>query len=240
MRIASPKLMAVLLGAALLAGCGTAGGPGTADSKLSIPLSSAQLSSYTATYTIKGTQSGSETVQVQEAAGGSVQVSQHTAVGSQREDDSFSLTARGLILRSASERITAPGTDVTIAAHPSGNVMQENATVNGRVETPTIALQKPWQVNGVLLTALSGIALRAGETATLEDVTLKHATSAPIGISVGNEETVSTAIGKVACFPLTITAGGNVQTAWYEAAAPHVLMKYVNGPETSEISTLKR
>ena len=190
----SLRLLPLLAGAVLLVACGNSAAP-TGGAQASIPLASAALSPYAATANGKG-----------------MQVTQDATIGEVKEHEVFTLAARGLAVHAATEAISAPGVKVAIAAKPSGQAMQENATVNGRIEAPTIPLQKPYQVNGVLLTALSGLTLRPGETAT------------PIGTEP--------------CYPVTLSAAGKLQTAWYEAKAPHALLRYANGQVVFEIASL--
>ena len=235
----SLRLLPLLAGAVLLAACGNSAAP-TGGAMASIPLASATLSPYAATYKISGPVTGTETVDVAAANGKGMQVTQDATIGEVKEHEVFTLAARGLAVHAATEAISAPGVKVAIAAKPSGQAMQENATVNGRIEAPTIPLQKPYQVNGVLLTALSGLTLRPGETATIEDVILQHATSVPLALTVGKETTLATPIGTEPCYPVTLSAAGKLQTAWYEAKAPHALLRYVNGQVVFEIASLTR
>ena len=218
----SLRLLPLLAGAVLLVACGNSAAP-TGGAQASIPLASAALSPYAATANGKG-----------------MQVTQDATIGEVKEHEVFTLAARGLAVHAATEAISAPGVKVAIAAKPSGQAMQENATVNGRIEAPTIPLQKPYQVNGVLLTALSGLTLRPGETATIEDVILQHATSVPLALTVGKETTLATPIGTEPCYPVTLSAAGKLQTAWYEAKAPHALLRYANGQVVFEIASLTR
>ncbi len=225
---------------ALLTACGGPFAGPHQPSPTAIPLSSAQLAPYVGRYDITGPVTGSSIMRIFPASGGTVRVVLHETIGQTTLFQQFTLAAKGLQVRQASERIVAPHATVTISAHPQGAVLQEHATVNGRIETPQITLRSPWQVNSVLLAAISGMHLRPHAGATLEDVILQHATSVPLALAIGQVTLLSTPVGKVRCYPVTLSAGGRQQTAWYEVAAPHALIKYTNGPETFMIVALSR
>lgn len=227
-------LPAVGIAAVLAAGCGSA--PSTAAKSLS--LSTARLASYTASYHIVGPATGTATWSIAQPSNGETEVTVQTTIATTAERDAFTVSSPGLSLRSASERITAPGEKVTIAAQPKGQTMQVSATVNGRVETPKIALHSPWLVNELLLPAISGVALSPTASVSVEDVLVQHASSVPLALTVGAETTLATSIGSVRCYPVTLSAGGAEQTAWYEAAAPHAMLKYVDGKESYVLSAL--
>lgn len=208
---------------ALLAGCGA-----TPAQSSTLPLSSARLSPYAAAYRVQGPNSGVAAWTVQLATGGAVRVQLHTEVGKMAETDSLTLSESGLAPRSVREVLTEPGADVSIVAIPGKGSVHENAIVNGRHETPSIAIRAPWQANAALLVYLSGIRLEPGDSATIEDVVLKRATSSQLGLSVGRAVSVHVPAGTYRCYPVTISAGGAQQTAWYMTSAPHAMVQYAN------------
>lgn len=131
--------------------------------------------------------------------------------------------------------------DTTSLATTGGGAHESDtlAVANGKTENLTLALHKPWVENEELLTYLSGLSLQSGESGSIEDVIVQHATTATVGLSVGKKTAVTTVAGTFQAYPVSITTSGQTpQTAWVMASAPLALFGYQNGKEVYSLTAI--
>jgi hypothetical protein len=206
----------------------------------SIPLAQAHLTPYGATYAISGDVRGMQVWQVSRGGGATTVVTIQTRLAGQSETDRFVLAAKGLGLRSASERLRAKGLTLVISAVASGAQLSETAVVNGRTEHVTYPLTAASYVNEALLTVLTGLSLKTGQRSVVHDILLQHAADVPVGLAVGGASRVRTGAGTFRCLRLAISSAGGTQTAWLSTGAQPVLVRYANGQTTFTLTSLRR
>lgn len=228
MRTSVRTLLASLAAAGLLAGCG---GPATARAP-AVPWAQATAAAYTATYSITGNAQGTAAWVLTPGSAGSVTVQEKLTLTGVQESDTITLAGPGLAPTTVTETARGNGTSLSIQATVAAGKVTEAATVNGRAESVTVAWPADAHANVVLLPSLSMVPLASGEKSVVTDVILKHAQSVPLGVSVGGRETVTVPAGSFSAYPVTLTAGGQTETAWYATAAPHLLLQYENGSTT--------
>jgi hypothetical protein len=205
-----------------------------------IPLAQAHLSAYEATYAISGAATGRETWQIRAGSHGTTDVTLKTSVSGESETDQLVLGARGLGLRSARERLTAPSLAVTITATVSGTSVNEVAVVNGQTEHVHYPMTATSYANEALLPTLAGLRLKSGERSVIHDIILQHAEDAPVGIAVGAATEITTPAGTFHCLAVTLSSAGGRQTAWVATGAQPVLVRYANGQTTFTLTSLTR
>ncbi len=214
--------------ACLLAGCGHASLVAPLPPGPPLPLSTAQLPPYTATYTASGTVNGTLTWTVTAPSNGQITVSIHQSVGGAVEDDTVVLQSKGLGFVSAKADSTAQNKSVSISAHAVGNEIIENADLNGLKEAKTLPLSANTVVNVALLPTLAGIDVAPGQRQTISDLVLEQSGATTLDVSTGPTTTVKTPAGTFRCVPITLSGTAGTQTACVDPTN-HVLVRYIDG-----------
>ncbi|HTP09942.1 MAG TPA: DUF3108 domain-containing protein [Anaerolineae bacterium] len=128
------------------------------------------------------------------------------------------------------EEVTGSSNDFSLTGTYADNKLAVTAKTSQGDKSITIDVPTDAYDNNSLLPILRGMPFSTGYAASFTNIIPANAAQVKVTLTVPGQETVTVPAGTFDTYKVVMEfGGGQQQTAWYEVASPHRLIKYDNG-----------
>ncbi len=229
------KVVIVLCALVIVAGCGSSATPAASPSssavslKLTPPWTGADHAEYNIVKDADNSALGASTIDVQPASAATT-VEQRVQIGAVTQHFLVKVDPQTLKPLVSTEEVTGSPNDFSLTGTYADNKLTVTAKTSQGEKNITVDVPPDAYDNNSLLAILRGLPLRAGNAATFTNVIPANAAQVTSTAAVAGQESVTVPAGTFDTYKVVMNFGGaQQQTAWYEVASPHRLIKYDNG-----------
>ena len=233
------KVVILLCAAAIVAGCGSTATPAAAPSgstatapatlQLAPPWKGAEHAEYNIVKSSDNSALGTSTIDIQPAADATT-IEQRYQIGAVTQYFVVKVDPRTLKPLVSDQELAGSPNDFSLTATYADNKLSITAKTAQGDKNATIDVSPDAYDNNSLLSILRGLPFGTGAAASFTNVITANAAQVKSTATVAGQESVTVPAGTFDTYKVVMEFGGaQNQTAWYEVASPHRLIKYDNG-----------
>jgi hypothetical protein len=125
--------------------------------------------------------------------------------------------------------IHTANSDVQLTTQYQNGTLSIQAVVDGQNKTASLDVPANAVDNDQLLMTLRALPFAQGTMATYVVIVAQNALKVDTTVTVQGQEMITVPAGDFECWRVEIAAGQTKQKAWYQVAAPNMLIQYDNG-----------
>jgi hypothetical protein len=171
---------------------------------------------------------GTGTIDIQPASGVTT-IEQRYQIGAVNQHLVVEVDAQTLKPLTSTQEITGSPNDFSLTATYAANKLAITAKTAQGDKSTTIDVDADAYDNNSLLAILRGFPFGMETAASFTNVVTANAAQVKSTAAVAAQESVTVPAGTFDTYKVILGFGGTQQTAWYEVATPHHLIKYDNG-----------
>ncbi len=172
---------------------------------------------------------GTSTIDIQPASDATT-IEQRYQIGNVAQHFVVKVDPQTLKPLTSTQELTGSPNDFSLTATYADNKLTVTAKTAQGDKNATIAVAPDAYDNNSLLAILRGLPFGTGAAASFTNVVTANAAQVKSTAAIAGQESVSVPAGTFETYKVIMEFGGvQKQTAWYEAAEPHRLIKYDNG-----------
>ena len=229
------KVMLILIALVIAAGCSTSATPATSTStattpmKLTPPWKGAEHFEYNIVKDSDNSAVGTSVFDIQPASDATT-IEQRYQLGKVAQHFVVKVDPQTLKPLASDQELTGSPNDFSLTATYADNKLAVTAKTAQGDKNATIDVAPDAYDNNSLLAILRGLPFSDGTAAAFTNVVTANAVQVKSTATVSGQESVTVPAGTFDTYKVVMDFGGaQKQTAWYEVAAPHRLIKYDNG-----------
>jgi len=233
------KVVIILCMMAIVAGCGSTATPTAAPSgsaaaapttlQLTPPWKGAEHAEYNIVKSSDNSALGTSTIDIQPAADATT-IEQRLQIGAVTQHFVVKVDPQTLKPLTSDQELTGSPNDFSLTAAYADNKLTVTAKTAQGDKNATVDVPPDAYDNNSLLAILRGLPFSAGGTAAFTNIITANAAPVKATATVAGQESVTVPAGTFDTYKVMMDFGGaQKQTAWYEVASPHRLIKYDNG-----------
>jgi hypothetical protein len=229
------KVVIVLCALVSVAGCGSGAAPGAAPSgsavplKLTPPWTGADHAEYNILKDADNSLLGTSVIDIQ-PGGEATTVEHHLQISGVTQHFGVKVDPQTLKPLVTTEEVTGSPDDFSLTGTYANDKLAITAKTSQGDKSTTIDVPADAYDNDSLLPILRGLPFSAGYAASFTNIIPANAAQVKVTLTVPGQETVTVPAGTFDTYKVVMEFnGGHPQTAWYEVASPHRLIKYDNG-----------
>ncbi len=233
------RAVLILCVLAIVAGCGSnatstaspSGSTSTAPAtlKLTPPWKGAEHAEYDIVNSSDNSALGTSTIDIQPAADATT-IEQRYQIGAVTQHFVVKVDPQTLKPRASDQELAGSPNDFSLTATYADNKLSITAKTAQGDKSTTIDVSPDAYDNNSLLAILRGLPFSTGDASSFTNVITANAAQVKSTATVAGQEAVTVPAGTFDTYKVVMDFGGaQKQTAWYEVADPHRLIKYDNG-----------
>jgi hypothetical protein len=156
-------------------------------------------------------------------------ITEKDAISGLDQTSEMQIDAATLAPLGETKTIHTANSDVQLTTQYQNGKLSIQAVVNGQSKTASLDVPANPVDNDQLLMTLRALAFAQGTTASYMVIVAQNALKVDTTVTVQGQETVTVPAGDFECWRVEIAAGQTKQAAWYQVAAPNMLVQYDNG-----------
>ncbi len=229
------KVVIILCAMVIVVGCGSVATPSgsTATAPVALQLTPPWTGTEHAEYNIikdsDNSALGTSTFDVQ-PAGDATTIEQRLQIGAVTQHFVVKVDPQTLKPLASTEEVAGSPNDFSLSGTYADNKLTVTAKTSQGEKSATIDVPPDAYDNNSLLAILRGLPFSAGNAASFTNIIPANAAQVKATATVAGQESVAVPAGTFDTYKVMMDFGGlQKQTAWYEVASPHRLIKYDNG-----------
>ncbi len=233
------KVVIILCVMAIVAGCSPTTAPAAAPSgstataptalRLTPPWKGAEHAEYNVVKDSDSSALGTNTIDIQPASDATT-IEQRLQLGAATQHFLVKVDPQTLKPLVSTQELAGSPNDFSLTATYADNKLSIAAKTAQGEKNATIDMSPDAYDNNSLLAILRGLPFSVGNAASFTNIVPATAAQIKSTATVADQESVTVPAGTFDTYTVVMDFGGAAkQTAWYEAADPHRLIKYDNG-----------